>query len=402
MIRFQGGGIWSLLLLLTAGVGATGCASVSMAPVGKGRSDLALEEDERRIWNRAQEEQEKLRRARVEYDDHALRQYVNEVASRLLPEEARLAGLSLDVRLIKNPALNAFMYPNGVMYVHTGLLARMENEAQLATLLGHEMTHATHRHLVRQFRDVQNKAAFASTLGVIAVPFGSLGTLASLLGQLGAMAAVYGYSQELETEADQEGFHLMVRAGYDPREAPKLFRHLRLWVEEEKKPEPFFFNTHPRLAERIASYEEILKREWAVVSRERELQIGEVAFLARTRVLVFDNALLDLHAGRFLQAQRGLGKFLSLNPEDAPAHYYLAETYRRQNDPNLQPEVVRLYEGAIALDPAYADPHRGLGNLYYQHGQAAQAATAFARYLQLAPTAPDRGYIQALLEEVRR
>ncbi|HSD51799.1 MAG TPA: tetratricopeptide repeat protein, partial [Candidatus Methylomirabilis sp.] len=286
--------------------------------------------------------------------------------------------------------------------IHTGLLARMENEAQLATLLGHEMTHATHRHLARQFRDIQNKTAFMATLSVAAMPFGVWGMLASVLGQLGAIASVYGYSQDLEREADQEGFQLMVRAGYDPREAPKLFMHLKQWVEEEKKPEPFFFNTHPRLVERIESYEAILKRDWEASSRRGTLQIGEDVFLVHTRRLVFDNALLDLQGGRFLQAQRGLRKFVALNPEDAPAHYFLAESYRHQNDLKLHPEAIRFYEEAIALDPGYADPFKGLGTLHFQAGQAAQAEAALERYLELAPTAPDRSYIQRLLEEVRK
>jgi predicted Zn-dependent protease len=264
------------------------------------------------------------------------------------------------------------------------------------------MTHATHRHAVRRSRDLQNKAAFAATLGVVTVPFGAVGTLASLLGQLGTLAAVYGYSQEMETEADREGFQLMLRAGYDPREAPKLFRHLKQWVEEEKTPEPFFFNTHPRLVERIESYEEILKRDGGEVARRGSLQIGEEVFLVHTRRLVIDNALLDLQGGRFLQAQRGLRKFVALNPEDATGHFFLAETYRRQNDPKLHPEAIRLYQGAIALDSAYADPYKGLGTLYFQAGQPTQAAAVLERYLELAPTAPDRGYIQSLLEEVRK
>jgi peptidoglycan/xylan/chitin deacetylase (PgdA/CDA1 family) len=53
-----------------------------------------------------------------------------------------------------------FAFPNGVIYIHTGILARMDNEAQLATLLAHEMTHATHRHLVKQFRDIKIKQLF--------------------------------------------------------------------------------------------------------------------------------------------------------------------------------------------------------------------------------------------------
>jgi predicted Zn-dependent protease len=182
---------------VAVGLAAAGCASTALPPATKSPTGLVLEEDERRIWNRAREEQEKLRRAHVEYDDPALKTYVNAVAQQVAPAEVRQAGILLDVRIVKNPALNAFMYPNGTMYVHTGILARMENEAQLATLLGHEMTHATHRHAVRQFRDLRNKTDFMAGFSVVTLPFGYWGLLANLLGSLGMVASVYGYSQDM-------------------------------------------------------------------------------------------------------------------------------------------------------------------------------------------------------------
>ena len=100
------------------GLAAVGCASTTLTPATKSPTGLVLEEDERRIWNRAGEEQETLRRAHVEYDDRALKAYVNEVAQRVAPAEVPQAGISLDVRIGKNPALNAFMYPNGTIRAH--------------------------------------------------------------------------------------------------------------------------------------------------------------------------------------------------------------------------------------------------------------------------------------------
>jgi predicted Zn-dependent protease len=194
----------------------------------------------------------------------------------------------------------------------------------------------------------------------------------------------------------------MVRAGYDPREAPKLFRHLKQWVEDEDKPEPFFFNTHPRLAERIASYEDLIARNPQFLSRPEPLRIGEEAFLAHTRRMIFDDALLDLSAGRFLQAQKGFQKVLGLDPENARANFFMAETYRSQNDPKLFAEATWLYQRAIALDPTYADPHKGLGTLHYQARQSAEAAAEFQQYLQLAPVAADRGHIQSLIESLQK
>jgi len=389
------------IALLIVMLGAAACQSVALAPLGQGQTSLALEDDERRLWNRAREEEDRIKRSGLLYNDPALTEYVNEVAQRVMPKAAREAGLTVQVQVAKNQALNAFAMPNGALYLHTGILAQMDNEAQLATLLGHEITHVTHRHLVKEFRDIQNKTAAFSVFQAMTLPFGVYGTLGQLLGVVGTMAAVTGYSRDMEREADQEGFVAMVAAGYDPTEAPRLFLHLKQWVEEEKEPQPFFFNTHPRLTERVESYEALVARE-APNTKGRELRVGEDEFRAHTRLLVLDNALLDLQAGRFLQAQKGLLKFQSMNPEDAQSCYLLAETYRRRNEPKERGEAVRWYQWAVAMDESYADPYRGLGLYYYQTGQRAEAARVFERYLELAPAAPDRVYVERMLEEVRK
>lgn len=371
-----------------------------MVPVGKGSSQLVLDDDERRLWNRASEEEDRIRRSGLLYNEPTLTEYVNEVGQRVLPDAAKATGLKIQIYVVKSHALNAFAMPNGMVYLHTGILARMDNEAQLATLLGHELTHVTHRHTVQRFRDIQNKTAVFSVFQAVTIPLGVFGSAAQLLGALGTMAAITGYSQDMEREADREGFATMVAAGYDPREAPKLFVHLKEWVEEEKEPQPFFFNTHPRLQERIESYEELLARDPSLAAG-RDLRTDPDRFRARTRLLVMDNALLDLQAGRFLQAQKGMLKFQSMNPEDARSAYFLGESYRRRSDAKERPEAVRWYQWAIAMDEDYADPYKGLGLFHYQAGQRAEAARAFTRYLELAPAAPDRAYIERMLEEVR-
>ena len=385
-----------LLLVLAA---AVGCQS-ALPPVGKEPGSLALADDERRLWTRAQEEEDRIRRSGLLYNEPALTEYVNEVGERVLPATARAAGLKIQIYVIKNQALNAFAMPNGMVYVHTGILARMDNEAQLATLLGHELTHVTHRHTVQQFRDIQNKTAAFSVFQAVAIPFGVFGTAAQLLGAVGTMAAITGYSRDMEREADKEGLAAMVAAGYDPREAPWLFVHLKEWVEEEKEPQPFFFNTHPRLQERIDSYRELLAGDPSL-SKGDDLRVDADKFRARTRLLVMDNALLDLQAGRFLQARKGMLRFQSMNPEDARSAYYIGESYRRRSDEKERGEAARWYEWAIAMDADYAEPYRGLGLLHYQAGRRAEAAQAFERYLELAPAAADRAHIERMIEEIK-
>jgi predicted Zn-dependent protease len=87
------------------------CATTDIAPVGKQES-FELQADERRIWNRSREEQARLNRSNLIYNDTALTAYVNEVAQDLFPEDVKQKGLSIEIKIIKNPLLNAFAYPN--------------------------------------------------------------------------------------------------------------------------------------------------------------------------------------------------------------------------------------------------------------------------------------------------
>lgn len=130
-----------------------------------------------------------------------------------------------------------------MIYIHTGLLARMDNEAQLATLLAHEMTHAKYRYLVKEFRDINNKTAFLAASQLAFQQLGQGTGYCRVLGVVGTLAAARGYSREPETEADMEGLKLVTKAGYDLFEALKLFEYLKSWLEENKVKEPFFFGT---------------------------------------------------------------------------------------------------------------------------------------------------------------
>ena len=160
--------------------------------------------------------------------------------------------------MIKDPALNAFAMPNNTIYIHTGILAAAENEAEAAALIGHEMTHILNRHMLKRFRDLINKSALMSTISFpMALAGGSLG---SMLTQLAVISTIYGFSQEQEFEADSGGFSMLKTAGYDLKESPKLFEHLKVFVKDEELKEPFFFSSHPKIVERIENFQELISR----------------------------------------------------------------------------------------------------------------------------------------------
>ena len=310
------------LLAAVAILAVSGCATTQLPPISSGHA--ALEEDEKRIWVRGREEANALDGGGILYRDEALNRYLEGVARKLVPPEV-FRVIPFDVKVIRNPHLNAFTFPDGAIYVHTGMLARMDNEAQLAALLAHEMAHATHRHAVREFRTAKNKTALFATMRFTIGSLPAVGEVANLLGSLGTKSAVTGYSRAMETEADTEGFRLLLRAGYDYEEAPKLFRHLKEEIEEEELPEPFFFGTHPRLKERMDNYRRLIED----LGPERRKGVRNAdAFLAKTRELLLDNAQLDLKAGRFAPARRVVEKYLALRPKDAKGHQLLGELFR--------------------------------------------------------------------------
>jgi predicted Zn-dependent protease len=372
----------------------TGCATTSLPPVTK---DFKFAQDEKRLWLRSEEEQKALNRSGIIYRDEELEAYLNGIAKKLQPPEV-YAHIPFKVRVIKNHLLNAFAFPDGAIYIHTGILARMDNEAQLATLLAHEMTHATHRHLIEQFREIKNKTAFLATIQIATAGLGAYGSLATLLGTIGTIAAVTGYSREHEAEADSEGFKLIAEAGYDPKEAPKLFMHLKKELEEEKRKEPFFFGTHPKIVERLENYEILLK---AKSQEERGgIQNTEI-FLRKTCTVILDNARDDLKAGRFEIAERGVEKYLKIKSESAEAYCLLGDIRRQRGEGNDVETAKEYYQKAISINSSFPESYKGIGLIHYKRGEKTPAKKALEFYLSLSPQAVDRAYIEEYIHQCK-
>jgi beta-barrel assembly-enhancing protease len=272
----------------------------------------------------------------------------------------------------------------------------MENEAQLAAILGHEVSHIIHRHALQTFRNVKQAAAFTSTLAVIGAPAGVYGLGVVLLGTVGGLAAVSGYSQSFEEEADTEGLRLMVNAGYDPGEALKVMENLKRYVEQEEIKEPFFFSTHPRLEERKVSYQRLLETEY----KERTGWQGKEVFQTKMVRAVLENALLEMGRGRFTLAQESIANCITLEADNCKAHFALAELFRQRALEGDADRAETEYQIAIVLEPQFADPHRGMGLLYYKRGRTDLAREHFKKYLELNPGAKDRAYIEQYLREI--
>jgi predicted Zn-dependent protease len=356
---------------------------------------LTAVNDEKILWRRALEEQKLIDNSGWLYRNDALEIYLNEVAAKLQAYTGS-PDIAFQIKIINDPNLNAFAFPNGAIYIHTGVLARMDNEAQLAALLAHEMTHCTHRHSLRVLKTLKDRPRCMAAVQQSVEKISMAQDLVRVLGVNGSMAAVTGYTREFEAEADRVGLDLMAKAGYDPRQALNLFEHLRQEIEIEGIKEPFFFGTHPSVQQRIENAERWLATEY---SAQHSGLIKSDIFRLKLGKLVLDNAKLDLRIGRFYIARRGVEKFLHTNPNDAGAYYLLGEIFRQHGRPEDMPNAIKQYEKAIVLDPLFPAPHKAMGLMHYKEGQQRLAQKFFEICLLLAPEAPDKDYIQGYLQK---
>jgi len=332
---------------------------------------------EKSLWQEADEFDQALARAGKVNPDPALTAYLQGILDRLYPEFID----HLRVRALDAPHLNAFALPNGSIYVNAGLIARFENEAQLATVLAHEGAHFTHRHALQQAERVKNAAAFALVVAMLGVP---------LVGDLIALSSMFGYSREHEREADAIGYQRLIAAGYAARESIRTFEHLQEEIRAADIREPFFFASHPRLQERIDSFRDLVRdNDNGEVGRER--------FLAATGALRLASLAADLAAYRYRQIILVLAKPERRQEFPPEAAYYLGEAYRLRNDAGDEAAAEREFRRALESAPTFAPTYRALGLLHYKRGQTEDARRALRRYLALAPDAADRDFVEYYL-----
>jgi predicted Zn-dependent protease len=200
------------------------------------------------------------------YRDPKLERYVTEVGSRVLaashlrrpgiPEEFSRTPVTFGV--LDSPIINAMALPGGYIYVTRGMLAHLNNEDQLATVLGHEIGHVAARHAARQAW--QQQLSQGLLLGGALLGQGVLGLPAQDILNLGSMAAqmiFLRYSREDELEADKLGGEYSSLAGYDPREVIAFFQTLSRIQEKEGQGMPGFLSTHPDPGDRIQRIREL-------------------------------------------------------------------------------------------------------------------------------------------------
>jgi predicted Zn-dependent protease len=290
------------------------------------------------------------------YPDSQLQRYVNGLGMPLARASER-PNLPWSFTVIDDPVVNAFALPGGPLFVTRGILAHMNSEAQLVSVLGHEIGHVTAKHSVSQMSRAQlTQGLFigAMILRPELQQFGNLGSQA-----LGLMFLKFG--RDDETQSDDLGFKYMTNGGYDPSEMTEMFRILeRTGGGSQRTPE--WLSTHPDPGNRVARTQERI----AAWSRPAgPLKVNRDPFLARLDGMVYGE---DPRQGFFQQST-------FLHPT-LRFRFDFPTGWRTQNGAQQVVGMSAAQDAIFVLSSASGTPQQALSQFLGQQGIQSSGGTS--------------------------
>jgi predicted Zn-dependent protease len=271
-----------LLILSVAGASLTSC---QVNPV-TGEQQFIIIDDQQEIALGDSVAGEVEAQYGGEYRDPALVSYVQQVGGRLASYAERQT-VPYRFSVVHSDEVNAFAVPGGRIYVTTGLLARMSNEAQLAAVLGHEIGHVAARDSAVEL----SRAMGVSVLVQIATSLAAGDSESSENAQnIEAVAGVVyglisnGFSRDYEYRADQSGMRYMYKAGYNPLAMAQVMQIIQQEGGDKSAIEEFL-STHPSAGKRIDEIEREVRSSYPDVDSNTRLTFGESRYMTATSAL---------------------------------------------------------------------------------------------------------------------
>ncbi len=267
-------------VLLLAGIAAALCqARRPGEPLRPGFNLFSKQQD----IELGQEAAAQVRQKVTVVQNQFLQEYVQRVGKRLT-SQPEAAGWPFTFTVILDPSINAFALPGGAMFINTGAIAAADNEAQLAGVMGHEMSHVILRHGTNQASKARMFEIPAALAGAVIGNGSVLGQLTQLGIGLGVNSVLLSYSRGAESEADALGSHLMSEAGYNPLELAHFFEKLQSGSSSSHMLQ--FLSDHPNPGNREkaieAEIQSLPRHEYGFQTGDFQRAKSEVAKLPKT------------------------------------------------------------------------------------------------------------------------
>lgn len=363
------------------------------------------EADEKGLWELWARLEREIAVSNLLVQDARLKKYLGDVTRNLVGND-----IASDLRIypVRDPSFNASMTPNGMMLVHTGLLVRVRNEAQLAAVIGHECGHYLRLHSVKGYRDARAKSSAAAFVGVVAAgATGATGTnwydVANAINN-SLLLSMFSFSRTQESEADAYGINLLHKCGYAPHAASEVWSQL---LEEREasaiaRKKKFHdhsvsaFSTHPPSKERMYDLKQAameMEGRDPVNTRYEVRRDEYFSAIAPIRQMLLDEQIKLNDPGASLYLINSLSK----DGWDGVLRYNEGEIYRLRDEEGDARRASDAYAAAVQFADAPPEAHRAHGYALTKAGEKEKGQAALARYLELKPEAADAAMVRFTL-----
>ncbi|MDH5256111.1 MAG: M48 family metalloprotease, partial [Gammaproteobacteria bacterium] len=329
--------------------------------------------------------------------------YVSGVGQKLASVSDR--QLPYEFVVLNSSVPNAWALPGGKIAVNRGLLTELDNEAELAAVLGHEIVHAAARHGAK----AQERGTLLQ-VGMVAAQIGvAMSDVSSTAGNLMVQGAGVGaalvstkYSREAELESDLYGMRYMQRAGYDPRGAVTLQEKFVRLAEAGSRNQNWLdglFASHPPSRERVARNQATLAElgnPGGELGRERYAARVAPLLAMKPAYDKADQALALARRKDLSGAQKLAAEAARLVPKEARFSQLQGDIALAQKDPQA---ALAFYEKSIGLDDGYFASHLGAGTARYRLRTGDRGEAELTRSAKLLPTAPALYYLGMIAKE---
>ncbi len=374
--------VLNFTVLILALLGLQGCATNPVT--GKSQFMLISESQERQLG--AEQYGPTIQSQGGEYYlDPDLKIYVRQVGEKL----ARVSDqpdLPYEFVIINSSIPNAWALPSGKIAINRGLLTEMQDEAQLAAVLGHEIVHAAARHSAQRLQQGLILNAGLAGLGIM-VADNNLRDIILGGAALGATLTVAKYGRGHELESDAYGMEYMARAGYDPQAAVEL-QEIFVKLADDRQSSWFegLFASHPPSQERVTQNREKAKQLGNTAQFRGQTEYARATAPLRKRIpayQAYDKGVKALSGGDAQTALSQAEKAIRLEPQEAMFHALRGDAHQALGEDK---KALADYNRAVELYPEHYAYLLKRGTARQQQGLNELALRDLERSAQLLPT----------------
>jgi predicted Zn-dependent protease len=335
------------------------------------------------------------------HQDRPLNNYLQQTGLRLARISHR-PDLPYSFRCVNATYVNAYAFPGGTIAVTRGILLSLDNEAELAALLGHELGHVNARHTAQQMSKGTLVKAMLGGVSAYASSQGSgYGKLASQLGGMGAGALLASYSRDNERQADDLAMEYMVKGGYNPQGAVNLMKMLTKMSKHNPNALELMFSTHPMSQERLDSAVSNLNSRYR---QAKQLPVFRERYMDNTARLRAQKKVIEtiqkgeetLAKKQFKKSEEHLKIALKSAPDDYAALTIMAKCLLFQKKSK---EAARFAKKAKQSYPGEAQAHLIGGLALIRIKNFDNAIADLSAYNKLLPGNPNITFYKGLAYE---